>query len=509
MENHPSARPGSPYYPAVKQQVLHEISEGNYIVCDGKPNFVSPLGAIPKSSGGIRLIHDCSRPLGNSLNDYATLEFSQRFQTIDDATSLVQPGYYMAKVDLQSAYRSVSISEESQQFTGLKVVLNNQVVYLRDTKLPFGSRLAPGIFHRLTQAVKRVMIRRGFTAVVVYLDDFFICAPTLNECIVAMNTLVALLRRLGFSINWDKVIDPTHCLTFLGIEIDAATMVKRLPSGKVLALKAELEVFAKRKRASKRQLQSLAGKLHWAAGVVYGGRVFIRRILDAICTLRSANHKCVLTLEMRRDIQWWKEFMHSFNGMSFIINKGPDVIVHTDACDVGAGGYCEGDYFYCNWSVDWPTIQDSHINLKELAAVVLAAQRWGPLWANKHIVVLSDNSTTVACINRGSSRSVLLMEYLRHIFWLSAVFNFRLKAVHVMGENNVLADRISRLHEPEARQYLNILLALSPLSWHMSYNGFLYILDRSWVSGLTRWQGPLATRTGICPQHASYVRFST
>ena len=39
-----------------------------------------------------------------------------------------------------------------------------------------------------------------------------------------MNTLVAL-RRLGFSINWDKVFDPTRCLTFLGIEIDAATMV--------------------------------------------------------------------------------------------------------------------------------------------------------------------------------------------------------------------------------------------------------------------------------------------
>ena len=87
-----------------KQQVLHEIYEGNYIVCDSKPNFISPLGAIPKS-----------------LNDYATLEFSQRFQTIDNATSLLQPGYYMAKIDLKSAYRSVSISAESQQFTGLKI----------------------------------------------------------------------------------------------------------------------------------------------------------------------------------------------------------------------------------------------------------------------------------------------------------------------------------------------------------------------------------------------------
>ena len=81
----------------------------------------------------------------------------------------------MAKVNLKSAYRSVSISKESQPFTGLKCVLNGQVVYLRDTEseLPFGSQLAPGIFHHLTQAVKRLMVRRGFTAEVVYLDDFF------------------------------------------------------------------------------------------------------------------------------------------------------------------------------------------------------------------------------------------------------------------------------------------------------------------------------------------------
>ena len=48
VENHPFARPGSPYYQAVKQQVLHEISEGNYIVCDGKPNVISHLRSHPE-----------------------------------------------------------------------------------------------------------------------------------------------------------------------------------------------------------------------------------------------------------------------------------------------------------------------------------------------------------------------------------------------------------------------------------------------------------------------------
>ena len=120
VANHPSASPGSENYELVQQQILSEIEEGNYVVCDHKPELISPLGAIAKPKGGIRLIHDCSRPMGNSLNDYATLESYLKFQTIDDATSMVQPRYFMAKVDLKSAYRSVNIDKNSQRFTGLK-----------------------------------------------------------------------------------------------------------------------------------------------------------------------------------------------------------------------------------------------------------------------------------------------------------------------------------------------------------------------------------------------------
>lgn len=35
-----------------------------------KPTIVSALGAIPKSNSKVRLIHDDSRPLHMSINDY-------------------------------------------------------------------------------------------------------------------------------------------------------------------------------------------------------------------------------------------------------------------------------------------------------------------------------------------------------------------------------------------------------------------------------------------------------
>ncbi|CAC5396064.1 unnamed protein product [Mytilus coruscus] len=173
-KNHPSANPSGPLYVKAHDQVLTEIENNNYIFADATPKIISPMGVIPKPGGGVRLIHDCSRPVGFAVNEFAGEPSKQIFQTLDEATKLVTPNCYMAKVDLKSAYRSVGISKASQQVTGFRWTFpNGKEFTFFDRKLPFGSKLAPGIFHRLSQAVRRMMSQRGFT-IVAYLDDFFI-----------------------------------------------------------------------------------------------------------------------------------------------------------------------------------------------------------------------------------------------------------------------------------------------------------------------------------------------
>jgi hypothetical protein len=162
------------------------------------------------------MIHDCSRPDGTAVNDFVSHFEKQRFQTIDDAAKLVSKDYHMSKVDLKSAYRSVRISATSQEVTGFQWTFPDGRKYtFIDKKLPFGSKLAPGIFHRLSQAVRRMMSRRGFT-IIAYLDDFLICESTKDRCRLALNTLVHLLRKLGFMINWSKVVEPTTSIIFWG-----------------------------------------------------------------------------------------------------------------------------------------------------------------------------------------------------------------------------------------------------------------------------------------------------
>ena len=225
---------------------------GNYEVVSTPPEIISPMGVIPKPDGGVRLIHDCSQPSGKSVNDYCTTDWNQKFSRVDDAVTKVTERCYMAKCDLKSAYRSVKLSEHSQRFTGFKWQFGSQTVYIKNKCLPFGSKLAPGIFHHLTQAVKRMLNRRGLKATVVYLDDFFIKADTLNDCTAALQILVQFLRKLGFQINLNEVVDPTTKITFLGIEIDSVNMTLRLPDKKLHQVREELALFQKRIQASKK-----------------------------------------------------------------------------------------------------------------------------------------------------------------------------------------------------------------------------------------------------------------
>ena len=380
MENYRSATNTEPR-PKVEQTLRDELREGNYVISPTKPTIVSAIGAVPKAnSDELRLIHDCSMPKGQGVNSYVPTLDKLHFQSIDDAIKLVDREFYLAKIDLRHAYRSVPVHPANCPALGLKwTFLGDEApTYLMDTRLCFGGRRSPGIFHRLTQSVRRMMHRRGFAGVVVYLDDFLVVSPTKEACTLAFDTLLELLTGLGFQISPSKLVSPCQQLTFLGIVIDTCAMELSLPQDKLTETKQLVDAFASRHRAAKHQLQQLAGKLNWACRVVYGGRTFLRRILDCMNLLVMPNAKYQLTPEFRKDIFWWKNFLSVFNGKRPIHNKIAIADVQTDACNVAVGAFYRGDWAYSSLPADAPSLTSMHRNFKEAYAIYLAAKCWGP-----------------------------------------------------------------------------------------------------------------------------------
>lgn len=456
----------------VETELLRQINQGHYVVASAPPAIISPLAAIPKEgSDDVRLIHDGSRPCGSAMNDYVE-HHSVRYQTIDDACKIAKPGYFCAKVDLQAAYRSVPIHPDCYKAAGLAWTFegNDTETILFDTRLPFGSKCGPSHFSRISQAITRMMKRKGYEGILCYIDDFFLAFESYDACNEALLCLIHLIRSLGLNVSWKKVIGPTQHVTFLGVDIDTVDCTLSLNKEKLDKLHNKLQQFQKRKRASLKQLQSLAGSLNWAAQVIRGGRFFLRRILDTMNRLNQAKHKAILGVEFRRDLKWWLSYMYMFNGRIFYRDSS-DVHVHVDACRTAAGSFCEGDWRYSIFSIDWPAVADMHINYKEVCAIVDAVQTWAPMWANRKVVMHTDSSVAKAIINRGRSKNAYINQLLRAVCWQSVRYNFELRAIHIPGLLNSLPDTISRLHEPGKVATLDLLLS----RWH---HGRTYCMAR-------------------------------
>ena len=154
--------------------------------------------------------------------------------------------------------------------------------------------------------------------------------------------------------------------------------------------------------------------------------------------------------------------MYTFNGTMPIVDCRPATPIAIDACKVAAGAFYHGDFVHTPWSPKTATLP---INYLEVLALEPAVRRWAPALANKKVFVHCDNIAACSIINKGSSKNYVVMDSLRRVFWLSAVFNFRLRAVYYSGESNFLADSVSRLHEPggvpRLMSYINNIQFLS------------------------------------------------
>ena len=161
------------------------------------------------------------------------------------------------------------------------------------------------------------MHRKGYT-VIAYLDNFL-----LEPCLQSFNTLIELLQNLGFSLNWGKVINPFQWLIFLGIEIDTILRWLILPQRKMAEIHKILQFSVSKDKLTKRELQCIIGKLNFASRMIYGGRTFLRQIIDFCNKLRKLYHCIRLDSSIKADIDWWINFMEIFNGCSEIIDRSP------------------------------------------------------------------------------------------------------------------------------------------------------------------------------------------
>ncbi|KAI8503207.1 hypothetical protein Bbelb_190280 [Branchiostoma belcheri] len=265
----------------------------------------------------------------------------------------------------------------------------------------------------------------------------------------AFNSLQGTLHSLGLEESVEKAVEPTTCMTFLGIEFDTVAMVKRVPQFRLEEVRLLLDAWIDKKKALKRELQSLIGKLVFVSACEAPGRLFISRMLEVLRSVRRSHHRIRLSRDFKLDVRWWRRFMTLFNGVSLLtpdIYCAPDEVVATDACLTGCGGICNGEFFHSRFPTAVLEQYGAKIHVLEMLTIVVAARKWGPGWRGSRIVINCDNMACVYVLNSGRSRDKDLLHSARELWLIAASCDFVLRAEHIQGRENRVADHLSRWH---------------------------------------------------------------
>ncbi len=412
----------------------------------------SPLSIREKSTPGqYRLLHNLSYPYDersvnhNIPSHHTTVQYSR----IQDAIAIVQdlgPGCYMAKSDIQHAFRIVPLHPSQYHLMGFKW----RESYYYDKFLAMGLAESCRIFETISDALLHILKHRfHIHNVVKILDDFLFLERTQEECSRSLQTFLDLASYIGIPISKEKTTKvPDTSVVFLGITLDSKTMTARLPPDKLGNYSEAIRELLAHKSIKVRDLQSVIGRLQFATSVVTVGKPFLRRLIDQLSHTDKPYWHLKLHQGAREDLSMWLTFLDSYNGVSIIrqrpITPSTSVKLFSDASKLGFGATYGSDWVQGEWS---QACKSLNIAVLELYPILHIVQLFGHKLASSSVLFYCDNQAIVQVINKQTSKDKHIMKLLRPLVLLLLQHDIRFKATYIPTHDNILADAISRFQE--------------------------------------------------------------
>ena len=170
--------------------------------------------------------------------------------------------------------------------------------------------------------------------------------------------------------------------------------------------------------------------------------------------------------------------------------------IFTDASKEGWGAHLNEHTARGTWSLPESML---HINYLELKAVFLALKEFQDLCLGKIVLVATDNTTMVSYINKeGGMRSGPLCALLWRILTWCTRNQVTLKARHIPGRLNMVADKLSRLGQTIQTEWFLLLEVFQRICsrWHRiqidlfaqgSTTSYLCLRHQYWIPWPQQW----------------------
>ena len=446
--------------------------------CPFKKLHFSPLFTVPKPDALWRIVAHLSSPRwGVSVNDCIYKEAKDvSYIYFTEVAEFVHSLGYDARlwvIDAKDAYYRVPIKKQYWRYMAIKWF---GIIFIF-TCLQMGLGSACAIYQRFADAVLYIIRTKHallFTCAVSgqvyirhYLDDFF---GGHRDPWIALKQLSAAYKcfdELGIPTQFKKVKFPHWIQIILGWVWDTRAGTVSLPQPKVVAYSAHVTrlIRERDKGATRKDLEHLDGRLGHARFGIYCGKAKQRNIQHAL-HLETHNYtdRIILSDLVISDLKWWLKAFKYMNGIPLAwVYKNPMVFddeMWTDAAlkgddVVGGMGGCtlSGKAYQLDNRATLIRVvkQRRVVDIKwlEILAVYILIAQLAPQLKYKNLKIYCDNTTAVSSIikKRGPLNRRDIHHIVDKICMLAVQYRFRFWIEHIAGDDNIMADRLSRFKQ--------------------------------------------------------------
>ena len=420
-------------------EALHQLIDKNGVELVHNQislGFFNRLFLVPKPNNKWRPILDLSK-----LNPFLKTE-KFKMETPETIRTSLQQGEWVTSVDFKDAYFHIPIQEQSRKY--LRFHVQGRTYQFK--ALPFGLSTAPMEFTVIANEVKLMAIHKGIR-IHQYLDDWLVRATSPQTCLKHTQTLVKMCQDLGWLVNLEKSeLEPKQVFDFVGYRFYLRSGRVRPTPDRWESLQGKIEELLVLPTCPVRQFMSLIGLLTATEKQVYLGRLHMRPIqwhLKNNWRVPESLEKSIpVPRSLHPHLKWWLEESNVLQGQPLHPIKHA-LQIFTDTSKEGWGAHLNELTARGSWSVPESKL---HINYLELKAVFLALKEFQSCCTGQMVLVATDNTTVVAYINKeGGMRSGPLCALLWRILTWCSQRQVTLRARHIPGHLNVIADKLSRL----------------------------------------------------------------
>jgi hypothetical protein len=218
-----------------------------------------------------------------------------------------------------------------------------------------------------------------------------------------------------------------------------------------------LELTSGKSLTSKKVLEVTLGRLNHAASILPLARHFLCRL--SYSTSKADYFKPIkLNKAVINDLRLWIKILDKLESgisMNLLTFRPPDIIIWTDACEYGIGGYSSPRGRAWKWPIPVELQQRAHINILEFIAVLVGV--WieiieGSATPETCILAFGDNTSAMGWINRSKYRDdednektiEAKLTIARKLASISIENDIRIFSQWFPGEANQVADFLSR-----------------------------------------------------------------